>query len=131
MSITLSCPPNSKNCVAQLAAKVMEGGPNNYPVTLLNLSTDVQAVPDGFRVNMRITIANREAENFGSFKLAISPGWVLQGAPLGPPPVFMLAVDSLAAGATGVFHVDGVILPGPSGGRFKCMDETFVPATTT
>lgn len=114
-------------CQARLGTKIMVPGQNNYPVTLLALSSDMQATPDGFRVNLRIVVANNEGHDFGPFEMVVSPAVLRQGQPILPPPVILVRVERLGAGETGVFYADAVLLPAPEGGKFHCLDRDFKP----
>lgn len=124
---TVECLSDPK-CQARFATNaVMVPHQNNYPLVLESLLSDLRATPDGFRLNLQITVTNPTDRHFGPFEMVVSPAVLRQGEPILPPPVLLVHVDSLEAKATGVFYVDDVTLPPPEGGKFGCLNRDFGP----
>jgi hypothetical protein len=124
--VTIKCLQDPK-CQLAVASKKVVPSENNYPAIIKSVSSDLQATPDGFRVHMRVVAMNATNIDFHDFKIIVSPGIVRQGQPVNPPPIFLIEVELLKAGATGVYYIDNVMLPpGPAEG-FACFDPAFRP----
>lgn len=118
------------DCQKRIGTKLaMVPDENNYPLKLESLSSRVRSTSDGLRVALEIVVTNPTTRRFGPFQMVVSPGMLRQGQPIAPPAALLVEVESLDAGATGVFYVEDVVLPLPEGGLFGCLDRDFGTGT--